>query len=68
MSPISDHPDDLLPLSPSHFLIGRSYTTAPDENLEMVKENRLSIYQKLQRLTQHFWKRWKTEYLNQLQE
>ncbi|CAL8141591.1 unnamed protein product [Orchesella dallaii] len=30
--------------------------------------NRLSRWQYLQRLTQHFWKRWSTDYLSKLQQ
>lgn len=40
---------------------------APDVNLHDVRENRLNHYQRIQQLQQHFWRRWSTEYLTELQ-
>lgn len=67
LCPLSDDPRDLLPLTPAHFLIGRSYSTVADENVELTNENRLTHYQRLQQLKQHFWRRWSKEYIQQLQ-
>jgi len=33
-----------------------------------VKENRLSRWQRVKQLQQHFWKKWSNEYLNELQQ
>nr|CAH7725344.1 unnamed protein product [Callosobruchus chinensis] len=64
---LSTDPNDLLPLTPSHFLIGRPATSIPDHDLQDVKENQLNRYQYLQQLMQHFWSRWSSEYIHELQ-
>ncbi|XP_076385707.1 uncharacterized protein LOC105663446 [Megachile rotundata] len=48
--------------------IGDSLTAFPEPDLRHVKENRLSRYQHLQSMLQHFWQRWQAEYLHQLQQ
>lgn len=65
--PLSNDPNDLTPITPAHFLIGRPLVAAPDVNLHDVRENRLNHYQRIQQLQQHFWRRWSTEYLTELQ-
>ncbi|XP_062556799.1 uncharacterized protein LOC134221625 [Armigeres subalbatus] len=67
LTPMSDDPNDLEPLTPSHFLIGSSLQGLPDPDLENVKLNRLDRFQLMQKLLQDFWKRWRREYLCQLQ-
>ncbi|XP_033231913.1 uncharacterized protein LOC117182907 [Belonocnema kinseyi] len=66
ISPLSNDPIDLLPLTPSHFLIGSSLSTIPQANLEKTPTGRLSAWQHVQMLRQHFWRRWHREYLHQL--
>ncbi|KOC58844.1 hypothetical protein WH47_01706 [Habropoda laboriosa] len=68
LCPLSDDPTDLSPLTPGHFLIGESLTAFPEPDLGHVKENRLTRYQHLQKMLQHFWHRWQAEYLHQLQQ
>lgn len=65
--PMSSCPNDLDVLTPSHFLIGRKLTSLPDPRLQGIPVNRLSRWQHLQMLLQHFWQRWSTEYLSELQ-
>lgn len=67
LSPLSSDPEDLSALTPAHFLIGRNLTSLPEHNLLDVPENRLDLYQKLQTVTQHFWRRWQKEYVGELQ-
>ncbi|XP_062538907.1 uncharacterized protein LOC134207198 [Armigeres subalbatus] len=67
LTPMSDDPCDLEPLTPGHFLVGSSIQSLPEPNLEAVPLNRLSQYQLIQRMLQDFWKRWRREYLCQLQ-
>ncbi|XP_031333913.1 uncharacterized protein LOC116163925 [Photinus pyralis] len=67
LGPLSSDPNDPTPLTPSHFLIGRTMTAVPEPSLDGIAINRLNQYQFLQSLTQHFWQRWHKEYLNQLQ-
>lgn len=67
LSPLSSSPDDISPLTPGHFLIGRSLVSLPDPDVTKIKENRLSKFQRLQQLTQHFWKRWYKECISEMQ-
>lgn len=62
--PLSDHPEDLTPLTPAHFLIGKPLSTLPEQDLRKLPENRLSRFQHLQQFQQHFWQRWQREYEN----
>lgn len=68
ITPLSNDPNDLEPLTPAHFLIGDSLITPLEPDLRSLNENRLSRWQRIQQLTQHFWKRWSTEYLSNLQQ
>lgn len=67
LTPLTSDPADLASLTPSHFLIGRSLSSIPEQNFGGVKMNRLSHYNRLQQLRQHLWKRWSTEYVSELQ-
>lgn len=64
---VSLDPNDQMPLTPGHFLIGQPLLTIPDENLLEAKVNWLTRWQLVQKMYQHFWNRWRIEYLNQLQ-
>lgn len=65
---MSSDPNDLGALTPGHFLIGDSLVATVEPDLQLVQENRLSRFQKIQHTYQHFWNRWSKEYLPQLQE
>lgn len=65
--PLSNDPNDLNALSPSHFIIGESITAPLEHDLLPLKLNKLSRWQLIQQMKQHFWKRWHSEYLSQLQ-
>ncbi|XP_076384582.1 uncharacterized protein LOC143263683 [Megalopta genalis] len=66
LTPISSDPTDLLALTPGHFLIGEAITSLRERDLKDTPTNRLSQWQRIQQLRQHFWKRWHREYLNEL--
>lgn len=68
LTPLSNDPDDLLPLTPSHFLIGDSLTALPQEDVRGIKQNRSTRYQLVQQLYQQFWTRWSREYLAKMQQ
>lgn len=68
LSPLSSDPDDFLPLTPSHFLIGDSLAAAPQDDVKDLQFTKLSRYHRIQQLTQHFWSRWSREYLTELQK
>ena len=66
LTPISTDPNDLLVLTPGHFLIGTSLTSAPEIDLKDIPRDRLSSWPLIQKIRQDFWKRWHTEYLTEL--
>ncbi|KAL0883544.1 hypothetical protein ABMA27_015698 [Loxostege sticticalis] len=68
LTPLSSDPNDLDPLTPAHFLIGKPLTSLPAENLLDVNLNRLDRYKLLEKMRQHFWERWSNEYLCELQQ
>ncbi|KAH1016960.1 hypothetical protein HUJ05_007701 [Dendroctonus ponderosae] len=67
LCPLTEDPEDCSSLTPAHFLIGRTLTAVPEYNLTHVAENRLSKWQHIQAMLQHYWKRWSKEYLSELQ-
>lgn len=67
ITPISENPDDLEALTPTHFLIGRRLTAVPDPNVQDINTSRLSRFQYLQWLQQQYWSRWSREYICELQ-
>lgn len=60
-------PNNLEVLSPGHFLIGQPLTALPEHTYTEVKLQRLTRFQLVQQITQHFWNRWRSEYLSTLQ-
>lgn len=68
LTPLSNDPNDYLPLTPAHFIIGNSLAATPQLDVQEKPYTRLNRYHRLQQLFQHFWKRWSHEYLNQLQQ
>nr|XP_023028346.1 uncharacterized protein LOC111516414 [Leptinotarsa decemlineata] len=63
ITPLSEDPNDLITLTPGHFLIGDSLLTLPEIDCAEISDNRLKQYQVLQKITHHFWQRWSNEYL-----
>ncbi|XP_059053804.1 uncharacterized protein LOC131848062 [Achroia grisella] len=68
LTPLSTDPNDLSPFTPGHFLIGRAFTSLPSPALLDINVNHLDRYQKLERIRQHFWERWRHEYLSEIQQ
>ncbi|XP_075150858.1 uncharacterized protein LOC142224966 [Haematobia irritans] len=54
-------------LTPAHFLVGEPTTCLQDECLLDTKPDLLSRWKTVEKLKQHFSKRWRNEYLNRLQ-
>ena len=67
LSPLSNDPNDLTPLTPGHFLIGDSLKAIPQTDIRELNTQRLNRYEHLQQMLQHFWQRWYQEYLPELQ-
>ncbi|GFV91446.1 integrase catalytic domain-containing protein [Trichonephila clavipes] len=65
--PLSSDADNFDVLTPGHFFIGRPITSIPEPNLIDVNENRLSRWEKITKVVQRTWKKWKSDYLNTLQ-
>ncbi|XP_036141623.1 uncharacterized protein LOC118645166 [Monomorium pharaonis] len=65
--PLSDDLSDLEALTPVHFLIGCSMCMIPEPSLKNKRKSRLSRWQLVQHVRNHFWKRWSQEYLQRLQ-
>lgn len=68
LTPLSSDPEDLTPLTPGHFLIGRPLTSLPERNFQEHPITRLTRYQRIEQIRQHFWTRWCKEYVAQLQQ
>lgn len=67
--PISDNVNDLLPLTPAHLVLGKPIVQQPlVEDIADEPDNRLTLWGQKQKLVQHFWKRWREEYLVNLQK
>ena len=58
--------DAVAVLTSGHFLIGRTLLSLPEENLSEVRSP-LKRWVLVQNITQHWWRRWSREYLQQLQ-
>lgn len=63
---LSTDPAEVDVLTPGHFLVGGPLVAVPEYDFLDVKTNRLSRWQLLQKLTQHFWKVWSQDYLHTL--
>lgn len=68
ITPLSDDPTDLNALTPGHFLIGRELLATPVEDLTDRNINHLNRWNLLSKIHQDVWKRWKNEYLHNLQD
>lgn len=68
LCPLTSDPSDLTALTPAHFLVGDIIVSPPKPSVSQRPTNRLDRWQQTQRLTEHFWKRWSTEYLSRLQQ
>ncbi|XP_033225734.1 uncharacterized protein LOC117178416 [Belonocnema kinseyi] len=66
LSPLSPDPNDLLPLTPGHFLIGSPLISFPQTDLRDISVGRLSSWEHAQQMLQHFWSSWQKEYLHQM--
>lgn len=55
--------DDLQVLTPGHFLIGEPMLNLPEPSYENIPENKLNIWQNIQKRVQGFWKSWHKDYL-----
>jgi len=66
LTTVSDDVRDLTPITPAHLALGRSLFDLPDVEEVPVNDSKTRRYLYQQRLVNHFWKRWRGEYLHQL--
>lgn len=69
--PLCPNPEDatsLEPLTPGHFIVGTSLLAFPEEEKDQTELSLHNRWKLIQQLRQHFWKRWSTEYILQLQQ
>lgn len=65
----SSDPNDLIPLTPGHFLTLEPLNSViPEADLSHLNLNRLSRWQLIQKMQRDFWKRYFLEYVNTLQQ
>lgn len=65
---LSNDINDAYPLTPGHFLIGDSLIAPVEHDTTDIPMNKLTRWNHIQQLRQHFWQRWSRDYLHQLQE
>lgn len=65
---LSNDPNDYNPITPAHFLIGRAIVGLPELDFSETADNRLTRYERITKLRQHFWKRFTQEYVTSLQQ
>jgi hypothetical protein len=65
---LSNEPDDASYLSPGHFLNGAPLTSLPEPDFTNTTMNSLSRWQQVQLFNQQLWKRWSSDYLNNLRQ
>lgn len=68
LTSLTSDPNDLRVLTPGHFLIGDSLTSTAEPSLQDIQLNKLSRWQRVQKMQHDFWIRWSNEYLPELQE
>ncbi|XP_050685659.1 uncharacterized protein LOC126980084 [Leptidea sinapis] len=68
ISVISNEADDLLPLTPGHFLVGESLLNVSDESYIDCNTSRLDRWKLIQKIVRDFWQRWSKEYLCNLNQ
>ncbi|XP_076301510.1 uncharacterized protein LOC143219381 [Lasioglossum baleicum] len=66
LAALSDDPSDLTALTPGHFLVGTALNALPEPSLVDQEVNRLTRWQLVTHMRDHFWLRWQREYLHGL--
>ncbi|KXJ73401.1 hypothetical protein RP20_CCG015942 [Aedes albopictus] len=64
---LSSSIDSCEALTPGHYVIGQPLNLVPEPRVTDIPENRLDKYQRLRRVVEDLWDRFKTEYVTSLQ-
>ncbi|XP_073847138.1 uncharacterized protein isoform X2 [Musca autumnalis] len=67
LAPLSIDPTNCDALTPAHFLVGEPTTCIQETSLLDTNINHLTRWKCVEKMKQHFWTRWRSEYLNSLQ-
>ena len=68
LTQLSSDPCDLSPITPAHLLYGRSLNQLPDYLTKDETKDKVAIrWRHRQSLQNHFWRRWRREYVSELQ-
>ncbi|XP_026322793.1 uncharacterized protein LOC113232331 [Hyposmocoma kahamanoa] len=65
---LTDHPNDMVSLTPAHFLVGEPLITIPEKHNTDEFISPLNRWRMLQKMLKHFWNRWSKEFLHTLQQ
>lgn len=65
---LHDDPEDVLALTPAHFLTGGPIVALPEPTAMNLPMNRVREWELVRRWTEEIWKRWHEEYLHTLQQ
>lgn len=65
---INSDPTDLTALTPGHSIVNTDLLSLPEPSIVDIDSNRLNHWQQIQQMRQYFWKRWRDDYLSQLQQ
>lgn len=68
LSVLSDNPNDPLPLTPGHFLVGESLLNLNDIDYSDQNVTGLDRWKMIQEMVNVFWKRWYKEFLSNLNQ
>jgi hypothetical protein len=60
---VTEHPDDLTPITPAELIIGRRMCQLPDPNPRKLATPINHLWKKRQNTLNSFWKRWSHDYL-----
>ncbi|XP_059097362.1 uncharacterized protein LOC131891740 [Tigriopus californicus] len=66
LTPVSDDPNDMEPLTPNHLLLQRSGPTYPPGIFRDADQYAKHRWRQVQHLADVFWKRWSREYVTSL--
>ncbi|XP_037961012.1 uncharacterized protein LOC119690089 [Teleopsis dalmanni] len=67
ITPMSNDPNDFEALTPGHFLIGEALTAPAITTTPNLKTSLLMRWKLVSHIKHEFWRRWNSEYLNELQ-
>ncbi|XP_014356362.2 uncharacterized protein LOC106709163 [Papilio machaon] len=68
LSVLSSDPNDPLPLTPGHFLVGEPLISISDQDQDQSEVVGIDRWRMVQKMVSIFWKRWSREYLSNISQ